>query len=73
MKHKVGDRVRIKPLSYYNKLPKDAFGDASMFTAAMSYYCRRRAVITSLSDGFYRLDIDNGYWKWSDGMLSKIF
>lgn len=71
MKHKVGDRVRIKSREWYEK-NKNIYGDIffgdAFFTAAMHRYCGNVATIAS-ADRIYRLDIDNSEWVWTDEMF----
>lgn len=71
MKHKVGDRVRIKSREWYenNKnICGDIFCGDTLFLSAMHRYCGNVATITSVG-GIYRLDIDNSKWGWSDEMF----
>ena len=76
MKFKVGDKVRIKSLDWYNE-NKEYNGDIVIgnynFDKAMSEYCGMTAIITDmaspntiLKSGFYLLDIDEGRWSWED-------
>lgn len=71
MKHKVGDRVRIKSREWYEK-NKNRAGDilcgGTFFVDDMVCYCGNIATIASV-DRIYRLDIDNSEFEWSDEMF----
>ena len=71
MKHKVGDKVKIKSREWYEK-NKNIHGDIycgdTRFIADMHRYCCNIATITSVGI-IYRLDIDNGKWGWTDEMF----
>ena len=76
MKYKVGDKVRIKSIDWYNK-NKDEGGSINIsssitFTSSMSDYCDKIATIVHNGCGFYSLDIDKGVWAWYDEMLGDI-
>lgn len=70
MKHKVGDKVRIKSKEWYEE-NKDEDGDVqcgeTLFVDSMARYCGNTATITSV-DRIYRLDIDES-WEWTDEMF----
>lgn len=73
MKHKVGDKVRIKSKEWYDK-NKDYDGDVlcqgTYLSSSMAYYCGKMATITRIeASNLYRIDIDNGEWWWTDGMF----
>ena len=71
MKHKVGDKVRIKSREWYEKnknISGDIFCGDTLFISAMHRYCGNVATIISV-DGIYRLDIDNTKFGWSDEMF----
>lgn len=71
MKHKVGDKVRIKSREWYEK-NKNRAGDilcgGTFFVDDMVCYCGNIATIASV-DRIYRLDIDNSEFEWSDEMF----
>ena len=74
MKHKVGDKVRIKSKEWYeeNKNAEEYVNVLNeRFIASMADYCGKIATITSISTDsiFYRINLDNGCWKWNDGMF----
>lgn len=73
MKHKIGDKVRIKSREWYdNNEGKDADGDilcgGIYFDHDMRPYCGKSATITDVA-GTYSIDIDNGKWSWTDEMF----
>ena len=70
MKHKVGDKVRIKPKEWYEE-NKDEFGeiDSCGFTEMMQHYCGKVATIVDMDDYSYSIDLDNGSYSWCDGIF----
>ena len=72
MKYKVGDKVKIKSLEWYNQ-NKNSSGEIGCFcqnfVKDMSMYCGDTATINSVSSYRYTLDIDEGYWAWDDLMF----
>ena len=72
MKHKVGDKVRIKSLDWYNE-NKDINGYICGFTPKMSEYCGKTATIVKVGSYHYELDIDNGSWWWDDEMFDENY
>ena len=81
MKHKVGDKVRIKSKewfdkhakhrgSYYSILPKPADGQHHSFVDSMREYCGREAIIASVDTHSYNIDLDREEdWHWEDWMF----
>ena len=74
MKYKVGDKVKIKSLSWYNKNRNEysfVVQNGISFTYSMSEYCGKIATIASIgSDNeHYIIDIDGGEWDWCDYMF----
>ena len=71
MKYKVGDKVRVKSLEWYdNNYDDGGFTvDSNWFDADMSVFCGKVANVKSVSHDFYELDIDGGSWFWYDWML----
>ena len=66
MRYKVGDRVKIKSLDWYNK-NKDTNGNVNcgskLFTKEMSKYCEKIMIITYISNlNIIRMGMDNHYW-----------
>jgi hypothetical protein len=71
MRYKVGDRVRIKSLDWYNE-NKDEFGvscSTQRFTPNMSWYCGKILIISCIieSKGCYKM-LD-AYYYWTDEMI----
>ena len=71
MKHKVGDKVRIKSKEWYEK-NKNRAGDilcgGTFFIEAMERYCGETATITSI-DKTYNINIDDNEFSWTDEMF----
>lgn len=67
MKHKVGDKVRIKSKEWYEE-NKDEFGviDSCSFTETMQHYCGKVATIVDVDDYSYFIDLDHGTFCWRD-------
>lgn len=74
MKYKVGDKVRVKSLGWYNQ-NKDSDGNIYLndfgipFIKEMSVFCGRKAVIASIFGEEYKIDIDKNRWYWKAWML----
>lgn len=76
MKHKVGDKVRIKSIDWYNanKSDKDCFiVDGVGFTTGMSEYCGKEATITEINEceEAFRINIDKGKFWYNEGMIEE--
>ena len=71
MKYKVGDKVKIKSLEWYNQNSEDnaVIKNGAGFTDAMVIYCGRTTTITGIYHDSYDLDIDDGDWYWYDWMF----
>ena len=71
MKYKVGDKVRVKSLEWYNEnnIENGFEIDDVSFDPDMCKYCGKTAIITAESKGYYKLSIDSGEWFWYDWML----
>ena len=74
MKYKVGDKVKVKSLEWYNskKEYEDGFFVGRVrFDKDMSNYCGKTAVITKANENslYYKIDIDRGSWFWYDWMF----
>lgn len=77
MKFKVGDKVRVKSLEWYNA-SKDKSGDInsdngdeSVFTEDMPQYCGKEynvSEVCATDGGYYILEECKG-WQWCDYML----
>ena len=76
MKYKVGDKVRIKSLEWYNER-KNGLGHVAhddfynTFVSSMIAYCGMEANITEVEGSHYILDVDNGDWWWQDFMFEE--
>ncbi len=79
LKFKVGDKVRIKSIDWYNK-NKNNNGDIrsidigyAYFTRSMSQYCGKVAVIVKKDTAYwYEIDIDNNANGWTDDMFEDM-
>lgn len=67
-KHKVGDKIKIHSLDWYNE-NKDETDCVESFVPSMTRYCGKEAVITEIVYGTYLLDVDGGQWYWTDDMF----
>lgn len=80
MKYKVGEKIRIKSIDWYNK-NKDRegyvnFNQNESFSPSMSKYCGKIATIKSVDSIFqyYDIDIDKeGAWEWTDDMFDDNY
>lgn len=72
MRFKVGDRVRIKSLDWYNESKNNkgiiVCGSES-FTHPMSHFCDKVVTIVTIQDDCYRILEDDGDWYWTDEMI----
>lgn len=72
---KIGQRVKIKPLSVVNEFLKKGYNFPLLFAEGMKKYCGRSAVVVGSkptddsSIVAYRLDIDEGFFVWSTPMF----
>lgn len=75
MKYKVGDKVKIRSLDWYNanKTTEDdeVHLEHHIFINLMSEYCGKVATITYVYSFGYSLDIDGGKWNWIDEMFEE--
>ena len=73
MKYKVGDKVKIKSLEWYNAFSdngnKYIRHDRAWFTKEMAEYCGKTSIVIGIYNDSYDLDIDNKEWGWYDWML----
>lgn len=70
LKFKVGDKVRVKSLEWYNNQPKDMYGDIHdgiTFIKDMVRYCGKVLSITKLYENSYGVDVTS--YVWQDWML----
>lgn len=75
MKYKVGDKVKIKSLNWYNtNKNKDGNVECSvLFTCPMSQYCGKTAIIIHVGFRSYNINLDNGHFFWTDNMFEENF
>ena len=76
MKYKVGDKVRIKSLDWYNE-NKDDFGNIDInedftFYADRSRYCGKVFTISEVFDNCYSVKEDNNEYYWIDEMIEGL-
>ena len=74
MKYKVGDKVKIKSLDWYeaNKTKDgEVYLKGIVFLQLMSKYCGKVATITHAFRYGYYLDIDRGCYHWTDKMFEE--
>ena len=70
LKFKIGDKVRVKSLEWYNSQEKDRVGLIHFgigFTAIMSKYCGRILTIQDIYRDFYI--VNESLFNWQDWML----
>lgn len=78
MKYKVGDRVKIKSLEWYNSLEKDSDNDVYLekcdnyIVSDMVEFLGKTAIIESIYYKGYDINLDNGKWSWTDEMFEDI-
>ena len=74
--YKVGDKVRIKSLDWYNKNKSKITGAIYLTTAfiePMSKYCGQVATITEVIEGHkYKISLDNGHYDWAYYMFEGL-
>ena len=70
---KKDDKIRIKSLEWYNENSPEDCGvetEGNTFVTDMKIYCGREAIITNyVSDIHFYIDIDDGNWGWTIGMI----
>jgi hypothetical protein len=82
LEYRVGDKVRIKSKKWYDSLKnRDGIIDGEIvafgFNTYMAKLCGKIGIITDVVNTNYCgkrikkyfLDIDDGWWKWSEGMF----
>ena len=71
MKYKVGDKVKIKSLEWYNENSEYSavVQNGASFTDSMTKYCGKTAIVVKIYHESYDLDIDGGDWYWYDWMF----
>ena len=75
MKYKVGDKVKIKSLEWYNENSEYSavVQNGASFTDSMTEYCGKTAIVVKIYHESYDLDIDDGDWYWYDWMFEDDF
>lgn len=76
LKYKVGDKVRIKSLDWYNE-NKDEYGNIDIshdftFYADRSKYCGKVFTIDVVFDNCYTVKEDNHEYYWADKMIEGL-
>ena len=77
MKYKVGDKVQIKSLEWYNE-NKGILGNVECGDYLMNFeksrFCGKIVTISSISDvtDSYGIEEDNGLWNWTDEMIEGL-
>ena len=77
MKYKVGDKVRIKSIDWYNE-NKGVLGNVECGDALMTFekarFCGKIVTISSISDvtDTYKIDEDNEIYDWTDEMIEGL-
>ena len=70
LKYKVGDKVRIKSIDWYNEnktIHGDIWFDNAVFVGGQSLYCGCELTIRLVTDDSYYV-IENDYY-WTDEMI----
>ena len=80
MKYKVGDKVRIKSLDWYNQ-NKDKDDNVPLIESTNSYYnfievmreaCGKVMTISSVNSDYYDMVEDDGEYFWTDEMIEGL-
>ena len=77
LKYKVGDKVRIKSLDWYNE-NKDRYGYINCGDSLMKFektqFCGKIVTISSISDvtDTYGIEEDDGVYSWTDEMIEGL-
>lgn len=77
MKYKIGDKVKVKSLYWYNQ-NKDEFGQVKcggcIFPYPMTKHCGKIVTITCINTKgrYYIISEDDGYRSWTDEMFEGI-
>lgn len=76
MKYKVGDKVQVKSLDWYNA-NKDYDDSVKLsdeyFVSEMANYCGETVTIKSVSKPFYTIKEDSNDFSWTDEMFEDDF
>ena len=75
MKYKVGDKVKVKSLEWY-ETNKDTNDNVHLsdeyFVSEMSIYCGKIVTIYKISEPFYFLEEDSDKYCWTDEMFDFL-
>ena len=77
MEYKVGDRVRVRDLEWFERCCSrdivsrqyEYTSDANVFVEEMVKYCGKVVTITNVYDNDYSIKEDGGKWFWQDWMF----
>ena len=73
MKYKVGDKVKVKSIEWYNYNKSGPFGDVwstpRIFTQDMSKYCGEILTIECVSEDFKDYKVEGNNYFWTDDMF----
>lgn len=76
MRYKVGDRVRIKSLHWYeansNVWGVVCFSDIPYFISSMKQYCSKVMTIAEIKNGVYYMKEDKSEFVWVDKMIEGL-
>ncbi|MBO7211864.1 MAG: hypothetical protein J6V44_12775 [Methanobrevibacter sp.] len=78
LKYKIGDKVRIKSLDWYNKNKTSEFGDIDCgvmpFMCYMAEFCNKIVTISNVNckDEYYEIEEDNAANGWTDEMIEGV-
>lgn len=75
MRYKVGDKVKVREWDNIDKefgVDKEIGSIPSRlktFVSDMKEYCGKIITIKSIGNNYYKIEEDNGDWRWTDDML----
>lgn len=75
--YKVGDKLRVKSIDWYNKRKSEVLGivydTTPHFLEDMSKYCGQVATITKMiCSNVFKISLDGGYYDWSNDMFEGL-
>ena len=75
--YKVGDKLRVKSIDWYNKRKDNVFGTVfdttPHFIASMSKYCGQVATITKMiCSNVFKVSLDGGDYDWENDMFEGL-
>lgn len=74
MKHKVGDKVRIRSKEWYERNKNEngiVVASTVNFNENMSKFLGKEAVITNVYNGYYTINLTGDLYIWDDYMFEK--